>query len=271
MRGDSIGAMRRFGPFASLAIVATSVAHAADEPICADRPGKASATCAAPAGHLQIETGLIDWSVERSAGARSAQLVIGATAFKYGIGDRAHVELDLAPFARTTTRAADGRDRASGIGDLLVRYKRRLTTNDAPVAVSLYPFVKLPTANHAIGNGKVEAGLAMPISYAIPDSRLAITLGPELDWLADQDGRGRHAAMVQVVSLGVAATPRLSVSAELWRASDWDPAGTGHQASADASLAFLLSEDSQIDGGGNFGLNRDTPDVELYAGISRRF
>jgi hypothetical protein len=27
----------------------------------------------------------------------------------------------------------------------------------------------------------------------------------------------------------------------------------------------------QLDGGVNFGLNRHTPDVELYAGVSKRF
>ena len=77
--------------------------------------------------------------------------------------------------------------------------------------------------------------------------------------------------MVQVVSLGWQATDKLSLSGELWGQWDWDPAGTGKQASADGSIAYLLSDDVQIDGGANFGLNRQTPDVELYAGVSKRF
>jgi hypothetical protein len=77
--------------------------------------------------------------------------------------------------------------------------------------------------------------------------------------------------MVQVASLGWQATDTLSLSGELWSQWDWDPAGTGKQASADGSIAYLVTGNLQIDGGANFGLNRQTPDVELYAGVSTRF
>jgi hypothetical protein len=43
------------------------------------------------------------------------------------------------------------------------------------------------------------------------------------------------------------------------------------QYSADAAVAYLLSGDVQLDAGANFGLSRETPDVELYTGIAKRF
>jgi hypothetical protein len=43
------------------------------------------------------------------------------------------------------------------------------------------------------------------------------------------------------------------------------------QASADAALAWLVGRRLQLDFGANFGLNRNTADVELYAGASVRF
>ena len=92
-----------------------------------------------------------------------------------------------------------------------------------------------------------------------------------MDWLANGDGGGHHAAIVQVVGLGLAATPRLTLGAELWGQWDWDPAGTGRQASADASVAYLVSNNVAIDGGANFGLNDQTPDAEVYTGVSVRF
>ena len=64
---------------------------------------------------------------------------------------------------------------------------------------------------------------------------------------------------------------KLNLSAEIWGQWDWDPSGTIRQRSADASVAYLLSNSVQLDGGANFGLNKQTPDVELYAGISKRF
>jgi len=35
--------------------------------------------------------------------------------------------------------------------------------------------------------------------------------------------------------------------------------------------AWLADNDTQLDGGVNLGLNRATPDVEIYFGMSRRF
>ena len=133
------------------------------------------------------------------------------------------------------------------------------------------PFVKAPTAKHSLGNGKWEGGLLVPIGYAIPKSPLAIGLTPELDWVADGDGRGHHAAMAQVASLGWQASERLNLSAELWGQWDWDPSGTTRQASADGAVAYLVGSDVQLDAGANFGLNRVTPDVEIYGGVSKRF
>ena len=173
---------------------------------------------------------------------------------------------------RGRSRARDEiKIRASGFGDTVLLYKRRVTADGAPVEVALLPTVKIPTAKRSIGNGKVEAALLVPISYSLPGSRFSIGATPEADWIADGDGHGHHATMAQVVSLNWAATKRLSVSAELWGQWDWDSSGTVEQRSLDGSAAYLVSNNVQIDAGANLGLTRDTPDLEIYAGASVRF
>jgi hypothetical protein len=220
---------------------------------------------------LQIETGLADWSLQRASGARDSSLVVGETTVKYGLTARSDIEIDIAPWQRVTGRASGVRSRASGFGDITVAYKHRLTGDSVPVAIAALSFVKLPTAQHALGNGKWEAGLLMPIGYSIPSTRLSLGLTPELDRVADGDGRGHHTAMAQVISLGWQADDKLSLSGELWGQWDWDPAGTGKQYSVDGSIAYLVRDNLQIDGGANFGLNPQTPDVEIYTGVSTRF
>jgi hypothetical protein len=246
-------------------------AAAADDPICADRPGKSSETCTVPAGHWQVETGLADWTLAKGGDERDTSIVIGETTIKYGLTDRSDIELDVTPWQRDTSRAGAVRDRASGFGDVAILYKHRLTGADAALQLSAYPFVKLPTARRPLGNSKWEGGLLIPIGYSIPNSPLGIDFTPEVDWVADADGHGHHAAMVHVASLGWQATDKLNLSAEIWGQWDWDSGGTGKQVSADGSIAYLISDDVQLDGGANFGLNRQTPDVELYAGVSKRF
>jgi hypothetical protein len=41
--------------------------------------------------------------------------------------------------------------------------------------------------------------------------------------------------------------------------------------SGDAAAAYLIRSDVQLDAGVNLGLNRATPDVEIYAGVAKRF
>jgi hypothetical protein len=95
-----------------------------------------------------------------------------------------------------------------------------------------------------------------------------LTLGPEVDVLADGDGAGRHAALINLVNLSATVVPRLTIAGELWSNINFDPAGTARQASADAAVAYALSDRVQIDGGVNAGLTRHTPDIEFYAGFS---
>jgi hypothetical protein len=263
------GFMRMFG---AVLLASSATASAAEEqPICAARPGKATSTCTVPAGRVQLEIGLADWSVQKLPGERDTALIVGETTFKYGLTDRSDIEVDVTPWQRVTSRAGAAHDSASGFGDVVVSYKQQVTASNSTLQVTMLPYVKVPTARRELGNGKWEAGLLVPIGYAIPKSPLSLNLTPEIDWLADADGSGHHVAMTQVASLGLQINAKLNLSAELWGQWDWDRSGTTQQSSADGSVAYLLSNDVQLDAGANFGLNRNTPDVELYTGVSVRF
>ena len=249
----------------------SSVANADEQPICPDRPSKSTGPCTVPAGKWQVETGLVDWSRDTSGGVRTELTEWGGSLIKYGVSGNADVELGIVPLETLSAHGGGFSERHSSFGDTVVRVKYRLTADGAPVEVALDPFVKIPTANHQLGNGKVEGGLVVAIAIPLGKGPLTFSVDPELDLLADTDGDGRHVVMVQVANLGLAVNDKLSVSGELWGAWNWDPAGTIRQASADGSIAFDLSSDIQLDAGANFGLNRQTPDVELYTGVSIRF
>jgi hypothetical protein len=218
---------------------------------------------------VQLETAALDWTLTDDHGSRTEILTIGASTFKLGLSDTADLEIALTPYAVAITRGASP-SRVSGIGDLLLRAKQRLTRPNAPVQIAILPFVKLPTAAHGLGNGKLEAGLALPISLTLP-GQLTLTLGPELDALANPTGHGRHLALVNLVNLSAPIAPHLTLSGELWTNVNFQPGGTLKQASADAALAYALTKDVQLDVGANVGLTRATADVETYAGLSLRF
>ena len=244
-------------------------APAGDPPICTDRPAKANSTCTVPPGRVQVETGGVGWSRTASGGTAVETLSVGSSLAKFGLSDRSDIEVGITPFVQVTASEAGGRERLSGFGDVVVRYKQRLSNDGAPVQVALVPFVKLPTARRGIGNRKVEGGLAMPVSFPMSGS-VAVTFGPEVDLVANASGDGRHLALVNLVNLSAPVAPQLTLAGELWTNFNFDPGETVTQASADGALAYTVSDDLQLDLGANIGLTRDTPDIEVYAGFSIR-
>ena len=256
----------RLAAVLAAAVLAASPAQAEDAPICTDRPGKANGTCTVPVGRWQVESSVVDWLRLETGGSDFEALTIGSTFIKLGVSDRSDLQLGVTPYVRVTS---DG-DHASGFGDILVRYKRRLTSGNSGVQIAAIPFVKLPTADGDIGNGKAEGGLSVPISFTLAGP-ISMTLNPEVDRLADGDGHGRHPAIVQVVALSAPVAPRLTLIGDLWASWNYDPDDLIRQASADLAAAFLISDTVQIDAGANLGLTRDTADIELYAGASVRF
>jgi hypothetical protein len=252
-------------------LCASGAALADETPICADRPSKSTGTCTVPARRWQIETGLIDWAHAKSGGVTSDFITLGSSLLKLGVAGNADFELGFTPYEISRVRGAGEHERDSGFGDMVARVKYRLTRADADFQLALDPVVKIPTASHDLGNGKVEGGMVVPMSMPLGKSGLTLSLDPELDWLEDGDGHGHHLATVQVFNLGAQLSNKLSVSAELWGTRNWDPANTGKQASADGAVAYRVNNDLQLDAGANFGLNKETPDVELYTGVSVRF
>lgn len=261
--------MKRLAIFL-LALGMASTAYAQDPPICTDRPAKANSVCTVAPGRLQLETSAAGWGLTKSSGNRSELLTLASSIGKIGLSERSDLQIGFTPLAQITGSGGGTRDRVSGFGDVLVRYKHRLTAKDAPVQAALIPFIKLPTARRGLGNGQVEGGIAVPISIALGKPATLI-LGPELNLLADSDGRGRHLALVNLVNVSVPVASRWTAAAEVWTNLNFDPAGTVKQASADAALAYAVTRDLQLDIGANVGLTAATPDLELYAGISIRF
>ena len=242
----------------------------ADDAICPDRPLKGTASCTVPAGHFQLELDALDWTHDHSDGITSDQLVIASPTIKYGLGASTDIEATVVPFMRQVTRNGAAREAVSGVGDTQLRLKQRLTPADAKVGIALVPWVKLPTARAALGNGKWEEGLILPIDVSLP-GKIQFNLSPEVDRLANAAGSGFHAQYSAAAALTLPFGGKWSVGGELWAADDRDPAGVSHQASADAALTFAPVKSTQFDAEVDVGLNHQTPALELIVGYSRRF
>lgn len=274
--------MRKFVFAATLALVASpalaqetpvAAAGAAPEeaPICTDRPTRSNFACTVPEGKFQIESDLFNWARTNLPGGQVDTFLYTSPVVKYGVGPNTDLEVNWTPYVETRVRAGGAVGRLGGVGDVVLRVKQRFTNPDKPVQVAAIPYVKAPTARLGIGNGKWEGGLIVPVNISIPKG-WTLTIVPQVDIVADvANPRARHAQYQQVVNLGKALTDRLTLYGELWTAQNFDPSGTIDQYSADFAFAYLVQPTLQLDIGGNFGLNQNTPDVQLYLGVSKRF
>ena len=255
-----------FGLATTMALALAAPARA--DPICADRPGKAYATCTAPQGKWQLETDIYDQTWDRSSGGTTVTTLYSNPTLKYGLTDRLDLEAAMVPYQRVRTR--DGLtgavDRASGPGDLTLQAKFALSPS-----ISLMPFVTAPTATHGLGAGGWEGGVRAPAQIMLsPDWSIGMTA--ELDVARNDGGGGTHLETAEAVGLTRQLPAGLSLGAEVW--GDWDLERSGQtQASFDLMAAWTppARQDLQLDMQVNLPLNHRTPDLQVIFGVAHRF
>lgn len=240
-------------------------------PICADRPTKSNNACTVDPGHWQLETDIFNWTFQRSGGKTADTWLISNPTLKYGLANNWDIEANLAPYEIVRSHDAFGTQTLDGTGDLFLRVKYEAISDPAaPAQLAIIPYVKIPTARDGIGNGAAEAGASVPVNTTLSDV-WSLGFSPEFDALKNAFGDGRHFNTSQTIVVGYALPGDITLNAELWGDWNFDPAGEVHQYSLDFAVAKIIAKTFQIDTGVNFGLNRATPDFQLYAGLSKKF
>jgi hypothetical protein len=239
--------------------------------LCPDRPGKNTSPCSLDAGHYMLELNGYDQTFQRRGGTVNDTLLLLNPTLKYGLTDTLDIEASFAPLQSQRIKTAAGDITTGGHGDLYLRTKWMFTGDgEAGFTAVAEPFVKLATATRGLGNGALEGGVMLPFGYDWGNGwQLSTT--PEVDGLLDASGHGRHAQLVDAIELNRDLPGGFTLGAEVWTSQNFDPAGTLSQYSVDFDLAWLTGENTQLDGGLNIGLNRVTPDLEIYFGVSQRF
>ncbi len=240
--------------------------------ICTDRPTKSNFACTVDQGHFQYEADLLNGSFLRFGGVTTDTYLATNPTLKYGVSKTIDIEVNIAPYEVVHTHDKFGSTNTiSGVGDLYLRLKwNAYNSTDGKLSLSVLPYIKAPTARLGIGNEAVEGGMIFPINYKLTD-KITLTTVPEFDAYKDSNGDSRHLNTAQLINVGYSLPHDVTVYGELW--GDWnvDPVRTIRQYSADAAVAWSLTKYLQVDAGLNFGLNRYTPGVQAYFGISQKF
>jgi hypothetical protein len=258
---------------AGLLLLWAMPALAQDRDYCPERPGLNTPPCIVDRGHVSVETSLADWTLDDQVDSRTDTVLIGNTVVRVGVTDRVEARVGWTPFGHERMRdKSDGsigsRDRA---GDVTLGLKAGLLHPDGQgLSIALLPEVSLPIGRRPVGAGTWAAGLLLPVSWSVTDA-VQLEATPEVDAAANESGDGRHLAYSGTAGIGVAIAKPLTLTAELQVQRDEDPDQGTTPVLAALSLGWKAQKNLQFDVFGAAGLNRDAPDVELYAGVARRF
>jgi len=243
--------------------------------LCTDRPTRSSSPCTVDLGHFQIETDIGNVTVDHSGGADTTTALYTNPTLKYGVSDTVDVELNIAPYETIVSRdrASNITSRNNGVGDLYLRMKWALVGNGgSDFGLTLYPYVKAPTATGGVGDGAWEGGLIVPIAFNLPAGWSAV-MDPEIDILKDPQDPDHHLGYSSLICLTHALTKTINGSVELWGGENYQPGHGIKQVSADVATTWTPASqpDLPYDAGLHFGLHSPTPAAQLYVGVSKRF
>jgi len=264
--------LRSIWLFAAVAAAVPTLAAEERRDLCPDRPGLGTPACTIDAGAVMLEVGMAGWALDRTADSRTDAFTFGDALLRAGLTPSLEVQLGwtMLGHVRERDRATGDVTRRTRIGDVTLALRQNLSNPDGSgFSVALMPYATLPLGGEGVGAGDWGAGMIVPVSFELGALSLGFT--PHVDSAVDSDGRGRHTAYGSVAGVGVGLSDDVSMAAEVSLTRDRDPGGHTTEALAGLSAGWQPGPDSQWDVGANVGLNRDSPDIELYFGFARRF
>jgi hypothetical protein len=235
-----------------------------------DRPPKANSPYTVDAGHFQYETDIAVFGYGDTDGVRTQAWTVVDPTLKLGLTNTIDAELQITPYESVVAKSAANTTSVSGVGDTVARLKINVLGDDhGVIAVALLPYVKLPTAQSGLGNGRVEGGLILPISFSAPGGFTVIVM-PEGDYLKDTAVSGYHAAFDFLINVSHPLDKRWTVYTEAFTTQSFR-AQEKPIYTLDEALTCALTPNLQLDFGGNFSLNGVAPRAQFYMGLSQRF
>jgi hypothetical protein len=242
----------------------------------ADRPSKADSPFTIDAGAFQIESDVVNYTVDRNNPDRAAikvqTLLIGQTNFKIGLTN--WMDFEVFPQGYVEKRLS-GRDYGptqtiSGFGDTTVRLKINFIGNDGGAfALGFVASLKLPTNTAHLGNKLFDAGFGLPFNYTLP-AGFTLFGQTRIDFPKVEGRSGRNALWSNPIGVSRTIVGNLSGYAEFYSAVS-SQRGTPWVGTADVGLIYQITPNFSVDVNAFFGLTRSADDLNVFTGFAYRF
>jgi len=245
-----------------------------------DRPNITNTPHAIDAGHLQIETGIIDYAYFRvhspDDNVRNSDVAFGQFNFRLGVLNYLEVNAIIHAYdlvqahnygAGTFTRAGSFGD--SGFGGKLNLWGDEGGDNIWGTAMAIQPQFKIPTARNHVGNGHLEFEVGAPFLMNLP-AAFHLGLQPGVSRERNSDNNGYVTGLPISISVDRVVVGNVDVYFEYACRLTTEKHVETEQ-TVDVGGTYPLSDNIVLDVGMNLGLNRAANNIEALTGISVRF
>lgn len=230
-----------------------------------DRPGVTNGPFTVAPGHVQVETGVLDFTYDHATRLSRVDVLAG-TELRLGLVDNLEFDVTLNPFS---WQRQDGHV-TTGLGDTTLQGKWTVWSDATGAATfGVIPFITLNTAQHDLGAGGTEGGMFFPIALSLP-ADFGLGMMPGVLAAPNGPSGGTHAQVVGAINLShpivgtLSAFGEFAASIDVKHPSEW--VGT-----FDFGLVYLITPNLQVDAGMNVGTTKAAPDLSPFVGLSVRF
>jgi Putative MetA-pathway of phenol degradation len=241
-----------------------------------DRPNIANSPFTIDAGHLQIETGIADYTYYQSSSTPFTSWDFGDFNFRLGVLNNLEINAEVTAYEENITQfhSFNRTLRDSSVGDTYLGGKLNFWGNDSSQRVwgtglGIQPQFKIPTASDDVGNGKFEFKVLLPFSVSLP-ADFTLSVQPGIDYLRNQAQNSYTYAYEQAFCVDRVFFKRLDLYVEYAFALINEPHSKSEQL-IDFGGIYQLRSNIALDTGIEFGLNRASPTVAATVGVSVRF
>ncbi|WP_207532170.1 transporter [Desertivirga arenae] len=221
-----------------------------------DRPNRTETPKTVKKGHFQYETDLLLRENKTTGSDKEKDWLYNQANLKLGLFKNTDVQLIAQTYGKeSTTEINTGITQSrEGFGDIILRVKQNIKGNkQGSFAVALVPYFKIPTSTFS-DNQRYEGGLLLPMRVKLP-GEWELSFQVEADRLKDSEGEGMHTEFLQSINLNHDIVRKLKAFAETYYTFNFKDHHWNNF--LDAALQVEIKENFKIDGGFNYGIQKD--------------
>jgi hypothetical protein len=244
-----------------------------------DRPDLTESPFTVDAGRIQIESNLYGYAKSRpdEDGITTQSHEFAIINIRAGVTHNTEIDLIWQPYGVMRFRPKDKveQTKAEGIGGLVLRGKLNLYGNDkfdkpGDTALALLPFISIPTdRGNGISPEDVEGGLIVPFAVVLPVN-FGLGLNAGVSAIKDDNGKGYHAEAFLSAALAYEWNDRVGTYYEIAAILGTDDP-RGDTLLLGTGFTYAINDNTQLDGGINFGVTPASDRWNPFVGLTRRF